>query len=138
MSDARIAQTLDALVEEAYAFTLKKGTAITDPTKWREWKRRTYIETAKREGPGYLAQQYERLGLGANYPERSPCTKCGAPIVGQPWLNDKNKPHCSPECAGVSTLTFAEFVERITPKQREQIEQFLPQARRLTDDMGKT
>lgn len=137
MTDARITQTLDALVEESYSHALKSGIAITDPTAWRKWKRNTYIEQAKREGSGYLKHHYQRLGLGTNYPERTPCTSCQAPITGQPWLDDtNNQPHCSPQCAGVATLTFAEYAARLTPQQREQLERLLPSNGRLTNDMG--
>lgn len=108
----RARQTIDALVEEAYRRALDRGEAITNPDGWRAWKRRVYVETARREGPGYLRGHYQRLGLGSAYPEPIRCGSCGASVVGNPVRKHDSDPtpYCSNACAGIPTMTLAEWL----------------------------
>jgi hypothetical protein len=120
MTNKRVTETLNALVDEAYKRALDQGQAITNPDKWRAWKRSVYVDTARREGPGYLRHHHQRLGLNPNHPQQTPCYKCGQPIIGQPWTPDNDTTeHCSPECAGVQTLTLDQYLDTLTPDQRQ-------------------
>lgn len=94
----RVKATLDALVDEAYAKELKNGTAITSPEAWRQWKRQAYIEMARREGPGYLAQHYERIFGRARAGELRTCDFCGANIAVA-WFELGGKKYCDVDCA---------------------------------------
>ena len=126
MSDTTKAnQTLDALVEEAYQHALAKGTAITDPDKWRRWKRRVYVNTAKREGAGYLASHYQRLGLGRAYAEQERCWYCDKPVVTPTRRDDDDNIYCSYECAGERVMTFSEFMATLPDDKRANVERML-------------
>jgi endogenous inhibitor of DNA gyrase (YacG/DUF329 family) len=120
-ADDRVQQTLDALVEEAYQLAITRGLAITNPDGWRAWKRSVYVETAKREGAGYLRGHHRRLGLGNAYPPRPSCAKCATPIAGNPYqkTDDDPTPFCSYECAGVRTMTLREWIAQATPEQAD-------------------
>lgn len=118
-------KTLDALVEEAYQHALAKGTAITDPDKWRRWKRRVYVDTAKREGAGYLASHYQRLGLGTAYLEQARCWACDQIVVTPTSREDDDNIYCSYECAGERVMTFSEFMATLSDDKRATVERML-------------
>lgn len=120
MPDDRVSRTLDALVDEAYRIALDRGVAITNPDSWRRWKRAVYADTARREGPGYLRHHHQRLGLGTTHKPAPTCHKCGGPIHGTPWTpsDTDTTPHCSAECAGVTTMTLTEYLSKLPDDKR--------------------
>ena len=126
MPDDRVERTLDALVEEAYRIAVDRGMAINSVEGWKRWRRTTYVQQAKREGPGYLKRHYERLGLG---PTREPekCAACSDRINGLPVRRDDDDPtpYCSNKCAGVETFTLDEWLEKQPPEKREDMLRFL-------------
>lgn len=124
-SNDKANRTLDALVDEAYQDALAKGTAITNPTKWRAWKRNVYVETAKREGAGYLRKHYERLGLGTTHLETPRCYACDAPVVTPTHRDDDPNLYCSYKCAGIEAMTFQEFMATLSDDRRRQLERIL-------------
>lgn len=121
----KASRTLDALVDEAYQAALDKGTAITNPDKWRAWKRNVYAETAKREGAGYLRKHYERLGLGATNLETPRCHACDLPIVTPTRRDDDASVYCSYKCAGIEAMTFQEFLQTLSGDRRQQLQRLL-------------
>lgn len=127
----RVRLTLDALVDEAYRKAIDSGEAITNPDAWRRWKRGVYVALAKREGAGYLRKHHQRLGLSAGYAERVACAKCGGAVVGNPTRRDDDEAaYCSWACAGVQTMTLAEWIDqRATPEQAA----FMRGLRRIND-----
>lgn len=124
--------TLDALVNEAYRKAIDAGVAITNPDRWREWKRGVYVQTAKREGPGYLRRHHQRLGLGSAYPEQKRCAKCAHPVHGNPVQRDGDPAtYCSFKCAGLRAVTLTEWLENYaTPEQREGMERMMRRTNR--------
>lgn len=129
--DPRIDETLDALVEEAYGIALKRGLAISKPDGWRRWKRKTYEETARREGAGYLRHHYQRLGLGSRAPVIVPCANCGESVIGNPVRKseDDPTPYCSDKCAGIQTMTLREFLDTLDPDKRREFESIFKRRR---------
>lgn len=130
----RAKATIDALVEEAYQHALDKGVAITNPDGWRAWKRSVYVETAKREGAGYLRRHFQRLGLGTIIQHRVKCVECGGDVIGHPVTSDAGvAPFCSYQCAGIKTMTLAEWMQtKATPEQREAMKRI----KRVTEDIA--
>ncbi len=126
MPSDKVERTLDALVDEAYRIAVDRGIAINSIEGWKRWKRATYIETAKREGPGYLRRHYERLGL-AEPREPEKCAACSARINGLAVrrVDDDPTPYCSNDCAGVETVTLAEYLEKLPPEKRDNMLRFL-------------
>lgn len=94
----QIQTTLDALVDEAYNAALARGEAITNPDAWRAWKRGVYVETAKREGPGYLRGHFDRLVGGGRIREIRRCKFCEAPL-GIAWFEVGEDTYCDVDCA---------------------------------------
>jgi endogenous inhibitor of DNA gyrase (YacG/DUF329 family) len=129
-----VCATLDALVEESYQRALDRGAAITSPVSWRAWKRSVYIATAKREGAGYLRKHYQRLGLGTIVAKRVKCIKCDGDVIGHPVTSDAgDAPFCSYQCAGIETMTLAQWIEtKATPEQREAMQRI----KRVTEDIA--
>lgn len=120
MTNDRVARTLDALVDEAYRIALDRGTAITNPDKWRSWKRNVYADTARREGPGYLRHHYQRLGLGTIQRPPTLCAECAQPINGIVIRRDDDDPtpYCSNQCAGIITMTLTEYLATLPDDKR--------------------
>lgn len=123
MPDDRVTRTLDALVDEAYRIALDRGIAITNPDSWRRWKRAVYADTARREGPGYLRHHHQRLGLGTTTSTIIRCDNCDNPVI-TPTHHDNDTTHtyCSYACAGIPTMTYAEYLATLTPEQRTNME----------------
>lgn len=117
-------RTLDALVAEAYEQALARGVAITNPDGWRAWKRKVYIDTARREGPGYLRAHHARLGLTATRHLARTCDKCDAHVITITTRDDQpDAIFCSYTCAGITTMTLDEWLEQhATPEQRASME----------------
>ena len=119
MTDDRVTRTLDALVDEAYRIALDRGIAITNPDGWKRWKRAVYADTARREGPGYLRHHHQRLGLGTTTRTIIRCDNCGHQVVTPTHRdNDTTHTYCSYACAGIPTMTLAEYLATLTPEQR--------------------
>jgi hypothetical protein len=129
--DPRIEATLDALVEEAYKIAISRGVAITTPDGWKRWKRSVYVDTARREGPGYLRSHYQRLGLGSYEHKRVECAECAEPIIGSPYRKegDDETAYCSYQCAGTRAMTLAEYLETLDADERSSFEKFLRRRR---------
>ena len=130
----RAQATLDALVEEAYRQALDRGMGITNPDRWKAWKRSVYVETAKREGAGYLRKHHQRLGLGSAVRLRVKCVECDGDVIGHPVTADAGiAPFCSYQCAGIETMTLAQWMEKsATPAQREAMQKI----KRVTEDIA--
>ena len=123
----KVQRTLDALVNEAYTIALDRGLAITNPDAWRAWKRDVYTTTAKREGAGYLRKHHQRLGLGTTTTPRIVCAKCNGNVVTLTNRDDDpNTPYCSYKCAGIATMSLAEWLETATPEQRANMARLRP------------
>lgn len=126
MSDPRVEQTLDALVEEAYRIAITRGVAISKPDGWKRWKRAVYADTARREGPGYLRHHYQRLGLAPKRADAPACHACGDAIYGSPVEKDDDpNAYCSYRCAGIPTMSLDEYLNTLDPDARRNFEQIL-------------
>lgn len=93
-----VTDTLIALVDEAYEKAIKRGEAITNPASWRSWKRNVYIDTAKREGEGYLRSHYDRIVGGSRIQAVKYCDFCEA-MLNVVWLELGDKKFCDLDCA---------------------------------------
>lgn len=93
-----VTDTLDALVEEAYEKAIKRGDAITNPVAWRSWKRGVYIDTAKREGRGYLRSHFDRIMGGSRIQAVKYCDFCET-MLNIVWLELGDKKFCDLDCA---------------------------------------
>lgn len=112
--DKLVSDTLDALVAEAYKAAIDRGEGITNPAKWTAWKRGVYIDTAKREGKGYLQKHHARLIGGSPVAATRFCAFCEAPI-GVVWLELGEKMFCDMECAEGKTavISYADWLVNV-------------------------